>query len=82
MANEVKGIEVLPDFLGQRIEQQTFRLQFVNDGLLTFSAFPAFEELIEACKMTGERLLRVVTQAFGDQFAVLVEIFDPFGEDP
>ena len=34
VADQVEGVEVLAHFLGQRVEQQTFALQFLDDGLL------------------------------------------------
>ncbi len=81
VADEVEGVEVLAHFLGQRIEQQAFILQFFDDGLLALGSVPASEELIEAGEALAERLLRVVAQALGDQLAVFVEVFDTLGQD-
>ena len=81
VADEIEGVEVLAHFLGQRIEQQAFVLQFFDDGLLALGSVPASEELVEAGECFAERLLRVVAQAFGDQLAVFVEVFDTLGQD-
>jgi hypothetical protein len=45
VADQVERVEVLADFLGQRIEQQSFVRQLVNDGLFAAAAVPLFEEL-------------------------------------
>ncbi len=81
VADQVEGVEVLAHFLGQRIEQQAFVLQFLDDGLLALGAVPASEEIVEAGEALAERLLRVVAQALGDQLAVFVEVFDALGQD-
>ena len=81
MADEVEGIEVLADFLEQRFEQQPFVGQFFDDGLLALGGFPAAEEIVEAGEALLERLSGEVAQAFGDELAVFVEIFDALGEN-
>ena len=48
MADEVEGVEVLADLLGQRIEQQALGGQFFDDGLLALGRVPALEEIVEA----------------------------------
>ena len=42
---------------------------------------PAFEEIVEAHKTLSQRRLGEVPQALRDELAVLVDIFDPLGED-
>ena len=37
MADQVEGIEILADFLGQRIKGQAFVFELFDDGLLAFS---------------------------------------------
>ena len=81
MADEVEGIEVLADLLGQRVEGQAFVFEFFNDGLLALGRFPALEKIIEAGKAFLQSLLGEVPQGFGDELAVLVEIFDALGDD-
>ena len=48
VADEVEGIEVLADFLGQRVERQALVFQFLDDGLLALGGVPALEEIVEA----------------------------------
>ena len=81
MADEVEGIEVLADFLGERLERQAFVFQFLDDGLLALGGFPALQEIVEAGEALLQRLLGEVPQALGDELAVLVEIFDALGDD-
>ena len=81
VADEVEGIEVLADFLGQRVEQQPFVRQFFDDGLLALGGVPALQEVVEAGEALLQRLLGEVAQAFGDQLAVLVEVLDALGDD-
>ncbi len=81
MADEVEGVEVLADFLGQRVKGQAFVFEFFDDGLLALGGFPALEEIIEAGEALLQRLLGEVPQAFGDELAVFVEIFHALGDD-
>ena len=81
MADEVEGIEVLADFLGERVERQPFVFQLLDDGLLALGCLPALQEVIEAGEALLQRLLREVPQAFGDELAVLVEILHALGDD-
>ena len=81
MADEVEGIEVLADFLGERVEGQPFVFEFLDDGLLALGRFPALEEIIEAGEALLQRLLGEVPQGFGDELAVLIEIFHALGDD-
>ena len=64
MADKVEGIEVLADFLGQRVERQAFVFEFFDDGLLALGRFPALEEIVEAGEALLQRLLGEVPQAF------------------
>ena len=79
MADEVKGIEVLAQFLGDRIERQALGFQFLDDRLLAVRRLPAFEEILEAGEALLQRLLGEIPQGFCDELAILVEIFDAFG---
>ena len=81
VADEVEGIEVLAQFLGDGIERQALGLQFLDDRLLALRRLPALEEIVEAGEALLQRLLGEVAQGFGDQLAVLVEILDALGDD-
>jgi hypothetical protein len=81
MADQVKGVQVLADFIGNRIENEAFRFKLLDDRLLALRTLPALEEIVEACKTLLERRLGEVAQRLGDQFAVLVEVFDALGDD-
>lgn len=81
VADQIEGIEVLTEFIGDGVQRQALGFQFLNDRLLALGRLPALEEIVEA----GEALLqcrpREVAQGLGDELAVLVEIFDALGED-
>ena len=81
VADEVEGVEVLANFLRQRVKRQPFVFQFLDDGLLALGRFPALEEIIQAGKALLQGLLGEIPQAFGDQPAVLIEIFNALGDD-
>ena len=81
MADQIERVEVLAHFLSQRIEQQAFVLQFLDDRLLALGAVPLREKVIEAGETFAQRLFRIIAQAFGDQLAVFVEVFDTLGDD-
>ena len=81
MADQIEGIEVLAEFVGDGIERQALGFQFLDDRLLAFGRFPALEEIVEAGEALLQRRLGEIAQGFGDELAVLVEIFDALGED-
>ena len=81
VADEVERIEVLAQFLGDRIERQALGFQFLDDRLLALRRLPALEEVVEAGEALLQRLLGEVAQGLGDELAVLVEIFDALGDD-
>ena len=81
VADQVEGIEILADFLGERVERQPFVGQFLDDGLLALGGVPAAQEIIEAGEALPQGLLGEVAQAFGDELAVFVEVFDALGDD-
>ena len=64
VADEVEGVEVLADFIGQRLKRETFVFEFFDDGLLALGGFPAFQEIIEAGEAFLQCLLGEVPQAF------------------
>ena len=81
VADQVERVEVLAEFLGERVERQALGCQLVDDRLLALGRLPALEEVVEAGEALLQRLLGVVAQALGDELAVLVEILDPLGDD-
>ena len=81
MANQVEGIKILAQFVGNDIERQALSFQFFNDGLLALGGFPTPEEPVEASKMFLKSIFREVAQGFGDKIAVLVKVFHPFGDN-
>ena len=81
VADEIEGIEVLSQLLGNRFKRQTLGLQFLDDRLLAFGRFPAFEEIVETGEAFPDRRLGEVAQGFGDELAVFVEILHPFSYD-
>ena len=81
MADQIEGIEVLAEFLGDGVERQALGFQFLDDRLLALGRLPALEEIVEAGEALLQRLLGEVAQALGDELAVLVEVFDALGDD-
>ena len=81
VADQVEGIEVLAQLLGDRVERQALGLQLLDDRLLALRRLPALEEVVEAGEALLQRLLGEVAQALGDQLAVLVEILHALGDD-
>ena len=81
MADEVEGVKVLAEFLDDGGEREALCGEFVEDCLLARGVLPAFEEVVEAGETLSERLLGVVAQGFGDEFAEFVEILDALGDD-
>ena len=62
VANEIEGVEILAQFLGDRIEGQALGFSFVDDCLLAFGVFPALEEVVETGKTLLQGVLGVVAQ--------------------
>ena len=54
VADQVEGVEVLAQFLGDGIERQALGFQFLDDRLLALRRLPALQEIVEA----GEALLQ------------------------
>ena len=81
VADQVEGVEVLADLLGERVERQALGGQFLDDRLLAVGGLPALEEIVEAGEALLQRLLGEVAQGLGDELAVLVEILDALGDD-
>ncbi len=55
--------------------------ELIDDGLLPDVLVPALEEHVEACELSGQGSLRIVPKALGEQFSVLVEVFDALRHD-
>ena len=81
VADEVEGVEVFVQFLGNRIELQTLNCQLIDNGLLALGGLPAPEEVVQAGEAFLESFLGEVTQGFGDELAVLIHIGNPLGND-
>ena len=81
VADEVEGVEVATDFLGEGGQGQALGREFVEDGLFALGAAPVVEEIVEAEEVFAEMPFAEVAQAFGDEAAVFVEVFDALGED-
>lgn len=81
VADQIERVEVLAEFIGDGIERQALGLQFLDNRLLALGGFPAPEEIVEAGKTLFQRRPGEVAQGFGDELAVLVEIFDALGQD-
>jgi hypothetical protein len=58
-----------------------FVFELLDDGLLAFGRFPAFEEIIEADESLFQGLFREILQALGDEPAFFVEIFHALSDD-
>ena len=62
VADQIEGIEVLAEFLGDGIERQALGFQFLDDRLLALGRLPALEEIVEAGEALLQRLLGEVAQ--------------------
>lgn len=82
IADQVEGIEIPANLLGQGLEKEAFLFQFFNDYSLTLDAMPTSEELIETGEALAERLFGIVAEALGDEPAVFIEVFDALGLAP
>jgi hypothetical protein len=47
MANQVERIQVLAQFIGQRVQRQPFGFQFVDNGLLAVGGLPPAKKAIQ-----------------------------------
>ena len=81
VADQVEGVEVLADLLGQLVEEDALAREFLEDGLLALGVVPRVEEVVERRVRLANGLARVVLERFGDQLAVLVEVLDALGDD-
>jgi hypothetical protein len=81
VADQIEGVEVLAEFVGDGVEREALNFQFFDDRLLALGRFPSLEEIVKAGEPFPQRGLGEVAQGFGDEFAILVEIFDSLGED-
>ena len=81
VADKVKRIEVLADFIGQRLKREAFVFEFFDNGLLAFGRLPALEEIIEAGKALLQGLLGEIPQRFGNEPSLFIEIFHALGDD-
>ena len=61
MADQIEGVEVLAQFLGNGVQRQALGLQFLDDRLLAPGPLPALEEVIEAAGTLLHRLPGEIT---------------------
>ena len=73
VADEVEGVVVPADLLGQLVEEDALLGQLLDDGLLAVSLVPGVEERVEGGVRLAHRLARVVLERLGDELAVAVE---------
>ena len=81
VADQVEGVQVLVHFLHDHVERQALGRKLVDDRLLALLALPAPQEVVEAGEALLQCLAGEVAQGFGDQLAVLVEVFDALGDN-
>ena len=76
-----KGIEVLPQLVGDDVQPQSLGGELFDDGLLPLGRVPALEEIVQAPEAPPQRLSREVPQRLRDEPAGLIHVRDPLGED-
>ena len=81
VADQVEGVEVLADLLGQRVEDQALVLELVDDRLLALGAPSSASGSRRGWRTASSAPSGEVAQALGDELAVLVEVLDPLGDD-
>ena len=81
VADEIEGVVVAADLLGQFVEEDALARKFVDDGLLAVGVVPGVQEGVERGVRLADGLARVVLERFGDQLAVGVEVLDALGDD-
>ena len=79
VANQIEGREVFADFVAQGIEEHAVLRQLVEDGLLALGLAPGFQEGIERGELFPNGPAGVVTQALGDELAVVAIVLDALG---
>ena len=82
VADEVKGIEVFTDLLGQRTSRtrpSSSRSSMM--ACLRSVARHSSEEVVEVANRLLEGLAGEVAQGLGDELAVFIEVFDALGDD-
>ena len=81
MADEVESVVVAADLLGEFVEEDTARREFLDDGVLLLGVIPDGEEGIERGVGFPNGFARVILQGFGDELAIRIEILDALGGD-
>ena len=81
VADEIEGIEVPAQLLDQHGQRQALGGHFLDDRLFAVGSVPASQEVVEACEAFAQDLSGEVAERFGDELAVLVEVFDTLGYD-
>ena len=81
VADQVEGIVVGTDLLGQFVKEDAARGQLFDHGLFALGRVPGAEEVVQGGVGLVHGLARVVLERFGDQPAVAVQVLDPLGGD-
>jgi len=82
VADQVERIEVLADFIRERVKQDAMFFKFFDDGLLPVSSQPSLRELVQCRKFLIDPAACVVFQRFRDEFACLgIKVLDTLGSD-
>ena len=81
VADQIEGVVVAADLLGQFVEEDALAGELVDDGLLAVGVVPRVEESVQRGVRLADGLARVVLERLGDELAVGVEILDALGGD-
>ena len=71
---QVEGVEVFANLVGQGFEQYALRFQFLQQGGLAVGLLPGLQELVERVVLLTHVDAGVVAQALGDELAFGVEV--------
>src|SRR5690606_39302923 len=81
VADEVEGVVVPANFLGQRVEEHALLLQLAQDRLLALGRGPALEEIVQRGVTGGHAPASVVAQRLRDQLPIRPVVLDPLRHD-
>jgi len=81
VADEIEGVVVSANMLGQFVEGDALGGEFLQDDLLALGVIPDGEEIVEGRIGFADRLAGSVLERLGDELAVFVEILDALGGD-
>ena len=81
VADEIEGVVVAADLLGELVEEHALGGQLLDDDLLLVGVVPGGEEVVERGVGLAHGLAGVVLERLGDELAVGVEVLDALGGD-